>query len=299
MQTDSHWMLFLTFGLLGLSVVAVWCPSLKATKRIRVAPWAILFFASTISAVIGGVITNTGFLVLMTFGSSCLASRITISRWKKILLTAIACLMALGLAFRLFPGFPDQILYDELLISPDASPFRLNLNFGKGCAGLFLLSIYSRRIRSWSELKTILKSKIWLVAIGTPLFVLSTALFSGGIRFNPKWPEPTLAFLASNLFFTCVAEESFFRGLLQEQLHKVFGQGKIKDWIPILLISLSFAALHLNANITYFLFVAVAGFGYSYAYFYFRRIEPAIVTHFLVNAFHFLLFTYPHIAIAA
>lgn len=289
----------LTFCLLGLAILAVWCPTFRASRRIEVTPWILFFLGSTLSAWISGVIATTGVLVLLLFALLCLASTRFVSSWTRRLAAGLVCAYALGLALRLFPGFSDYLIFDRILLSPEAAPFRLNLNFGKGCAGLFLLALYSKKITSWREANIIFNSKIWVIALGTPFLVLTTAVAFGGIRFDPKWPEPAMTFLAANLLFTCVAEEAFFRGFLQERLHQVFGTGPIKRWLPIALISIIFAALHLNASWVSFMFVAIAGLGYSSAYFMFRRIEPAIITHYLVNSLHFLFFTYPYIAKAA
>lgn len=40
-------------------------------------------------------------------------------------------------------------------------------------------------------------------------------------------------------------------------------------------------------------FATLAGIGYGLAYWRSGRIEAAILTHFAVNAAHFVLFTYP------
>lgn len=286
----------LPFYLLALAIAAVWCPHIRLSRRVAVAPWAIAFLAAVACAVASGIVTAIGVLVLSTLALICGASKRVAPGWRQHLLTGLACVFTLGLALHFFPGFNDHLLFSGVRISPQSPPFRLNLNFGKGCAGLFLLAFYSQRTASLSEARALSKPSVWMIVLGTPFSVLAVATLLGGVRFDPKWPEPTLAFLAANLFFTCVAEEAFFRGLLQERLHRICGEGRLARWIPVLLIAAVFVGLHPIPNISYLTAVALAGLGYSIAYARFRRIEPAILTHFLVNALHFVLFTYPHAA---
>jgi membrane protease YdiL (CAAX protease family) len=68
--------------------------------------------------------------------------------------------------------------------------------------------------------------------------------------------------------FTCVTEEAFFRGFLLAQLARGWSGSRYG-------------------------LAAVAGFGYAMAYLRTGRIEAAILTHFALNALHFLAFTYP------
>lgn len=286
----------LTFSLLGLAIASVWLPSISIGSRFTLAPWAVLFTAACVAALSGGVLTLPGVPVLLALALATWGSQRVSHQWGKNLLTVLSGLIALGLALHLFPGFHAQKLYDGMRLSADAAPFKLNLNFGKASAGLFLLVAYSPRIRRWAEARKVFTPLMWLIAIGTPIAVIGAALAFGEIRFDPKWPAPALAFLGVNLLFTCVAEEAFFRGLLQERLHRLFGEGSVGRWLPVALMAALFPLLHLNGDAAYLVLVALAGLGYSLAYCVSRRIEAAVLTHFLVNATHFLLFTYPNIS---
>ncbi len=289
----------LPFHLLALAIAAVWCPDIRLSRRVAIAPWAIAFLAAVACAVASGIVTSTGVLVLSTFALLCGASKRAPTGWRRHLTTALACVFALGLALRFFPGFNDHLLFSGVRISPESPPFRLNLNFSKGCAGLFLLVFYARRIASLGEARALFKPGVWMIVFAVPFLVLAVATLLGGIRFDPKWPAPTLAFLGANLFFTCVAEEAFFRGLVQERLHRICGAGRFARWIPVFLVTAVFVALHPIPNVGYLTAAALAGLGYSIAYARVRRIEPAILAHFLVNALHFVLFTYPYPASAS
>ncbi len=283
-----------SFFLLGLAIVGVWLPPISIGNRLTLAPWRVFFFAAILAAVGGGVLSVSGVAVLIALTATVFGSQRLPSPTLRALLCVLSGLIALGLALRLFPGFQNQKIYEGLRLSADAPLFNLNLNFGKGSAGLLLLVAYAVRIRQWTELKGLISTPRWWVVFGTPVVVIGISVVAGGIRFDPKWPLFALTFLSANLLFTCVAEEVFFRGLLQERLHRFFDTKKMWRWLPVVLVTGLFAPLHMNSDPAYLAVVTLAGLGYSLAYAMARRVEAAILTHFLVNAIHFLFFTYPY-----
>ena len=101
-----------------------------------------------------------------------------------------------------------------------------------------------------------------------------------------------LAFIAINLLFTCVAEEAFFRGLLQTKLTQIITAERLAILAPIV-TAIVFALAHFVGGINYVFVSAVAGFGYSYIFYKTQRLEWAILCHWLVNISHFFFFTYP------
>ena len=93
----------------------------------------------------------------------------------------------------------------------------------------------------------------------------------------------------TNLFFTCVAEEAFFRGFLQRELGRAlvgFGGGQ-----PLAVggSAALFGLAHWAGGWSYVLLAALAGLGYALAFRASGRIEMAILAHFGLNAVHFLL----------
>ena len=60
-----------------------------------------------------------------------------------------------------------------------------------------------------------------VMILATAAAVLSAAVITGYVRPEIKLPSITLEFLATNLFFTCIAEEAFFRGLIQERMTRI------------------------------------------------------------------------------
>jgi len=118
------------------------------------------------------------------------------------------------------------------------------------------------------------------------------------VRLEPKWSDAALAFLVANLLFTCVAEEAFFRGLIQERLMRLAETRRQPawNWIAIAVSTLLFGLAHAGGGATWLLVATIAGLGYALVYARTRSIEGAILVHFAVNAAHFIGFTYPRLA---
>jgi hypothetical protein len=99
-----------------------------------------------------------------------------------------------------------------------------------------------------------------------------------------------------NLFFTCLSEEAFFRGFLQQELSRIGGLPHIAALVALVVSALLFGLVHFAGGWTYVVAGIVAGLGSGWAYHRTQRIESAMAVHFGVNAVHFLLFTYPYAA---
>jgi membrane protease YdiL (CAAX protease family) len=101
-----------------------------------------------------------------------------------------------------------------------------------------------------------------------------------------------LAWAPVNLFFTCLSEEAFFRGFVQQEL-ACEGSGTARTLVALSAAALLFGLAHYAGGATYVLAGVIAGLGYGWAFLRTRRIESAMLVHFGVNAAHFLLFVYP------
>lgn len=217
--------------------------------------------------------------------------------------------LLLLLAMHKLPGFQNVLLLDQIQVSQDAIPFTLYANVDKGLAGLVLLLVLwplsqpSPRLAQTAaplDLRSDLRLRWWRGV--WPLFPLTflcsemIAVAFGFITWDPKLPAYTLTFLAVNLFLTCVAEELFFRGLLQTALQGWLARRAWPLWIAAVLIGVLFGAAHLGGGVPYAITVTVAGIGYGLMYLRSGRIEVAILGHFALNALHFLLFSYPMLA---
>jgi membrane protease YdiL (CAAX protease family) len=101
-------------------------------------------------------------------------------------------------------------------------------------------------------------------------------------------------FFCINLFFTCLAEEVFFRGMVQDNLYKLFKTHSIYyNTIPVFVTGLLFGVVHLGFSSEYAVFATIAGIGYGIVYQLTRSVEYAIVSHFFLNLCHLLFFSYP------
>jgi uncharacterized protein len=214
------------------------------------------------------------------------------------------CLLIGGLVILFMIGlhlprgaFNNQVVVSQLRITPDAIPFTQYLNFDKGIAGALLLLFVVRTGPSIRNLLTALKTA-FLISAATLLIFIPLIVFSDHARYIPKWPEFASTFLFANFFFTVVAEECFFRGVLQEQFHRwMEKKGRSISWnyAGIVALSLPFAMMHITHSWIAFTLIVLASCAYGIVYFRTRSIEAAVFTHFAVNAVHFLFFTYPHV----
>lgn len=211
-----------------------------------------------------------------------------------MLLSGIAALLALALALHFVPGFNNPVIVEAFRVSEDAAPFTQYANFDKGAAGLLLLVFFCQRVTDWNGWRR-LAAPTFIAAAATAAAVIIVALANGYVRPDPKLPAFTLAFLSVNLLFTCVAEEAFFRGLLQERLVRRLAAQPHYRWVPVVASSALFGAAHFAGGPALVLLATIGGVGYSLVYAATRRIEAAVLTHFAVNAVHFFGFTYPHL----
>jgi hypothetical protein len=187
------------------------------------------------------------------------------------------------------------LLIADARFTPDAAPFTQYANFDKGAAGLILLVYFCPKSRSVTE---------WIGTLGralpfalvTAAGVLTLAQAIGVVAFEPKLPAYTLTFLLANLFFTCVAEEAFFRGFLQGNVFTWNKQGKMQTCFTVVASALLFGLAHAGGGIKWITLATLAGIGYGAAYAKTSRIEAPILAHFLLNAAHFALLTYPWLA---
>ena len=131
----------------------------------------------------------------------------------------------------------------------------------------------------------------WVIGLRNYLWftppALGLALAIGFVRFRPVVFDGRLVLLtvltfAGVLWVLAVAEEFFFRGLLQQQLTRLFGS----EMAGLLVASVIFGAAHLPSgdfpNWRFALLATLAGIFYGRAYLQARSIRAAMVTHAMV-----------------
>jgi uncharacterized protein len=288
----------ITYFLLGLAIVAVWFAPIRVAGR-ALAPSALAFAAAVASGLASGILSWPALIPLAAMaGLAGLESRWRRKRdgnpWRRGLAGALAGLIGLALALHALPGFHNTVLLAGVTLSPGAPPFTQYLNFDKGAAGLFLL-LYCPRSVGAAEVRRWAPAALAAAALTTAV-VVGLALALGHVRVDPKLPPMGGWLLAANLLFTCAAEEAFFRGLIQAPLERGLPAMRFRAALAVALSTALFVLAHAPLDAARALLVALTGLGAASAFALTRRIEPAILVHFAVNAAHLLLFTYPRLA---
>jgi len=288
--------LWLTFGLLGVAIAAVWLSPLKVARTVSIAPWMMFFAMATASGVAAGFVSPAGVLALLVFaGMAHLSSAERFGRIWRTIFGIVTAFLALALALHKLPGFNNPQLIANVCFSRDAVPYTQYANFDKASVGLILLAFLCPRAATAADGRALLRRTLPVAAV-TLVVVMAVAMAMGVVRPQFKWPAYTLVFLATNLLFTCVAEEAFFRGFVQNRLAAAWPANHGWQMLVLALSAALFGLAHLGGGPAYALLATVAGLGYAYAFHVTGRIEAAIFTHFAFNAIHFVAFTYPAIA---
>ncbi|WP_374601452.1 lysostaphin resistance A-like protein [Niveibacterium sp.] len=272
----------LSAALLMLAVLSAWGPRVAGRPV-----WPAVFALALVAAVAEGVLASWALAAVLALAAAGVLYTQLAQRGLARALGVVVALLALALALHVVPGAANPLLAGLQRLSPQSLLFRPWLSVDKGFAGLVLLLCFVPLARSAADWRRVGAT---LLRVGVPLVVLIVAasLAAGYVAPDPKWPAFALPFLAGNLLFTCVAEEAFFRGLIQRGLATTIGVA------PALAIaSLLFGLAHLAGGPLYAAIAAFAGLGYGWAYQRSARIEAAILCHFALNAVHFLGFSYP------
>lgn len=289
------WPIWLSFSLLGLAICAAWYPAAAAPARLRPPPWLLLFGAAIASGLGAGILAWIAVLELALFGAvAYVAGRDDVARrWR--LLCGIACaLMALALAMHALPGFNNPVLIAKAQFSPGAAPFTQYANFDKAAVGLILLACLCRRAATAAQWRDSLRRAL-AIGAATIAVVMAVAVLVGYVRLDLHVPRYTAVFIVTNILFTCVAEEAFFRGFLQERLGRALASSAYGGTIALLCSALAFGAVHFAGGPVYVLLATLCGLGYAYAYTGTRRVEASVLVHGAFNIVHFLAFSYPYL----
>lgn len=289
--------MLITSVLLGLAICSVWIPDIKLSRDLRLPPWPPLLLVAVIAGWALGVLDWRGAaIVALLCGLAAASIRIENAAARRVLMIgAIALSFALGV--QLVPGFQPSVFIEGVRLSPDAAPMRLTAHFAPGVAGLVLMAFYCRRARSVHEAVAAARP-VAVIAVTTTAVVLGAAWAAGFVRPDWKLPDFTAAHLAKILLWTTVLEEALFRGVIQDRLARAsfIAARPGLQWMPIAVSSVLFGLAHAPGGWIYVGLATLAGVGYGLAYAKTGLIEAAMATHFLVNATHFVGFTYPHIA---
>jgi membrane protease YdiL (CAAX protease family) len=282
----------LTYATLALTVLLLWAPPLDGK---RLAAWPVGLLLACLAGLWAGFLDWRAPLWIAAYAGLAWWARSAQQGWLRAVLLILTGLAAFLFALHRFPGFYNPVLLGQVQVSPGAPPYSLRANFDTAAAGIVLMGMFCAPIRSRADWAAMLR-RVWPVTLATLVVVLGLGCVLGYVRPDLKWPPYAGLFLALNLLFTCVTEEAFFRGLLLERLARLMERWRAGALIATVLSAVLFGLAHARGGAPLVLLATVAGLFYGIAYLRTRRIEGAILTHFALNAVHFLAFTYPALA---
>ena len=256
----------------------------------------ILVGLSIAAAVGTGIVEWTGLPVIALFALACfLAVRPTLSMPVRILVwgTLLAC--AVVLAVHQVPWINNVLVFDAITVSPLAAPYTLYWNYGKALAGVLLYAVCAQPQRRTEWGHAIVATAV--IVVLTSALVAVPALAAKFVVWDPKWPAILALWVPANLLVTCVAEEVFFRGLLQRYLAQALrATVPSAGLVALFVAAAAFGIAHIGGGAAYAILATLAGLGYGAAYYATQRVEASILVHFALNLTHLLLFTYPFVA---
>lgn len=278
---------FLPYFFLSLSFAFLWISWLRNA-------WFVPFTFAIVFALIINVLNLVGISLLLIFLFLCYSSRYPekfhlpkgFSDLCIVLLTAL-------LFYHLLPGFRNWEVISSYQMSPTCPPFSFAFRLDKGGPGLLLLAFLAFPIcqnrKDW-YLAFNAGIKTTLIAF---IVLLLSALALGYVHWDIKAPPFWKIWAFYNLFFVAIPEEVFFRGFLQTKLAKLFENQRLGTIYALVGSSIIFGLAHFSGGLTYIFLSFIAGLLYGITYLWKGYLESAIFTHFMVNALHFFLFSYP------
>ena len=286
---------WLCYGFLYFAVLALWLPPVRILQR-KVNLWPIFTSGAILFGLASQQIDLAAVAPIAILGYSLyLFYQNGISPGKKFVTGLCIISLAFLLGAHKIPYFHNLNMLSNIQISQDGIQFTMYLNFDKALVGLLLLGFGHRLIASktqWASLWQAMKVRC-LLFVG--MLVLLAVAF-GEVHFDPKLPDRFPLWLFTNLCFVCVPEEAFFRGFLQKQLGELWQGFAWGGYAALIVTACLFGFAHYAGGIAYSIWGTIAGLGYGWIYERTKRIEAAILLHFMLNITHFLLFTYPALA---
>ena len=280
------------FAALALAVLLPWAPPIRGRRDWT---WCAGLLVACLAGLLSGAVDWRAPVSATLFAALAWRAREARQSRLRVALLVLAGLCAFLFALHRVPGFLNPVLAQGIVFSKGAAPLTLRLNVDTAVAGIVLVGVFCRPIRSVEEWRAMLH-RVWPVSAATLVVVLGIGWALGYVRPDLKWTPYSAFFLASNLLFTCVTEEAFFRGLLLERVARAMDRGRAGAVIATVLSAVLFGLAHARGGAPLVLLATVAGLFYGAAYLKSRRIEGAILTHFALNAVHFLAFSYPALA---
>ncbi len=221
----------------------------------------------------------------------------SVQPWAGAALQFLLVAWSLALMAHLLPGFNNLLALDKVQSGPASMPYTLYLNLDKPMIFFAMMIAFPGMLSIQRTRFAVLKrgpvwaglaSAEWAALLMLFLLVMTLALAAGFIRPELTVPGWIWLFALNNLLLTCVAEETFFRGYLQNLVARKAGVA-----VAVVAAGCLFGAAHYLGGLTYILLSSVAGVLYGLVYIFSGRLLAAVAVHFLLNLTHLVFFTYP------
>lgn len=285
----------LHYWLLVLAIVSLWFTYLPRA-------WAVLTISSiTIGLFNGGIgliaAGSMGILAAACYvmGMDLSAHSIDPRRKQLIKITAHLVFLTVGtlLATKNIPELSSMRLVDNIAFHQNAPKTAISLHYHIGVIGLFYFAFCVNRITSAQQWGKMLLS-VLPIAFLTIAVIMGLGVALGILAFDPVFTATLfIPFLISNLLFVCLAEEAVFRGWLYDRVLWLVRNRPHAGWIALIITAVIFGLAHAKGGPWLILAAGLAGLGYGYARFKTGHLEAAMLTHFALNGFHFVVMTYP------
>ena len=188
------------------------------------------------------------------------------------------------LAAHVAPGFNNLLVLDDVRSGPGSSLFSMYLNLDKPLVFFALLLAYPQLMGPGRLID--LRPLVVAIFLLIGLFFIAVQMKALHAEFSlPSW---IWLFAVSNLLFTSLPEEAFFRGYLQQGASKMS-----QPYLGLILSSVLFGTAHFSGGFVLIVFATVAGLSYGLVFHFSGRLWASTITHFGFNLCHLLLFTYP------
>jgi len=280
----------------GLPYLLLWLAlGMAMFSRVRWG-WPVFAGLSIVAAVIAGIVELPGLAVIVLFAGACLAAmRSTLSTAARTLAWGVLMICGLALATHRVPWINNVLIFDAVAVSPSAELYTLYWNYDKALVGVLLYVACVQRQQSTQWSSAIFATAV--AAVLTPALVVVPALAMNFVVWDPKWPAILVMWVPANLLVTCLAEETFFRGILQRHLTEALrARVPLAGLVALSVAAVAFGIAHIAGGIAYAVLATLAGIGYGAAYYFTHRVEASILVHFTLNLVHLMLFTYPFAA---
>jgi len=215
------------------------------------------------------------------------------ARSRAVSLTLLI-IVSLLFATHLLPGFTTLEWWPQTRLSEYSGWSALRFTADKPVVALFLLLAYrSTLCANTDQLRQALSSTAVPMLAGISMVYL-LGIATGYVVVDVSLSFLVIVWFVRNLLFTVIAEELFFRIVVQSRLESALS-GKYAGYLALGITALLFGLVHLYAGWHYGLLATVAGLLYGYVYYRSRRVEMAILAHGLLNLGHLVLLSYPSV----